>query len=82
MFTINFKRSVAALAVTAGLLAAAAPASHAHSSGVSQTGTASVKAPGSCVNWGMQDWYALKTDANDAAIVPSVAACEHGASNR
>ncbi len=35
MYTINIKRSVAALAITAGLLTAAAPPSHAYSWGVS-----------------------------------------------
>jgi len=45
MFTTNIKRSAAALAVTAGLLAAAAPASHAFSFGEHQTGSHSVKAP-------------------------------------
>ena len=45
MFTINIKRSAAALAATAGLFAAAAPASHAYSWGATQTGTHGVKAP-------------------------------------
>jgi hypothetical protein len=51
MLTIDIKRSVAALAVTAGLLAAAAPASH----GATQTGPAGVKAPVtvSSFSWGM-----------------------------
>ena len=43
MLSINIKRSVGALAVTAGLLAAGAPASHAFSWSV--TKRASVKAP-------------------------------------
>lgn len=42
MFTTNLKRSVAALAVTAGLLAAAVPASHAYSFGIH---TDAAKAP-------------------------------------
>ena len=45
MFTINIKRSAAALAVTAGLFAAAAPASHAFSWSENQTGSHTVKAP-------------------------------------
>ena len=43
MLSINIKRSVGALALTAGLLAAGAPASHAWSWNISQTG--SVMAP-------------------------------------
>ena len=45
MLSINIKRSVAALAVTAGLLAAGAPASHAFSWSATQTGSHTVKAP-------------------------------------
>ena len=45
MLSINIKRSVAALAVTAGLLAASAPASHAFSWSETQTGSHTVKAP-------------------------------------
>ena len=50
MLTIDIKRSVAALAVAAGLLAAAAPASH----GATQTGSAGVKpsVPVSSFSWG------------------------------
>ena len=45
MLSINIKRSVGALAVTAGLLAAGAPASHAFSWNISQPGEGGVKAP-------------------------------------
>jgi len=70
MFTTNVKRSAAALAATAGLLAAAAPASHAYSWGVTQV---DVKAPVSSdsYSWG-QGWptyrSGLKSDSNEVAV--------------
>ena len=70
MFTTNVKRSAAALAATAGLLAAAAPASHAYSWGTSQV---PVKAPVSSdsYSWG-QGWptyrSGLKSDSNEVAV--------------
>ena len=69
MFTTNVKRSAAALAATAGLLAAAAPDSHADSWGISQVGT--VKAPVSSDSWG-STWptypSGLKADSNEVAV--------------
>ncbi len=69
MFTTDIKRSAAALAATAGLLAAAAPASHADSWGISQVGT--VKAPVSSDSWGAT-WptypSGLKADSNEVAV--------------
>ena len=63
MFSTTIKRSVGALAVTAGLLAAAAPASHAWSFGASQADTGHVKAPGSSFSWGMSNPTSVKAKA-------------------
>ena len=46
MFSINLKRSVMTLAVVAGLLAAAAPASAQHSDGQSHEPARTITAPG------------------------------------
>ena len=70
MFTTNVKRSAAALAATAGLLAAAAPASHADSWGISQVGTVKAPVSSDSYSWG-QGWptyrSGLKTDSNEVA---------------
>ena len=59
MFSTNIKRSAAALAATAGLFAAAAPASHADSRDISQVGT--VK--------GWPTYHSgLKADSNEVAV--------------
>ena len=71
MFTTNIKRSAAALAATAGLLAAAAPASHADSRGISQVGTVKAPVSSDSYTWG-QGWptyrSGLKTDSNEVAV--------------
>jgi len=71
MFTTNVKRSAAALAATAGLLAAAAPASHADSWGISQVGTVKAPVSSDSYTWG-QGWptyrSGLKTDSNEVAV--------------
>ncbi len=71
MFTTNVKRSAAALAATAGLLAAAAPASHADSWGISQVGTVKAPVSSDSYSWG-QGWptyrSGLKSDSNEVAV--------------
>ena len=71
MFTTNVKRSAAALAATAGLLAAAAPASHADSWGISQVGTVKAPVTSYSYSWG-QGWptyrSGLKSDSNEVAV--------------
>ena len=68
MLSINIKRSVGALAVTAGLLAAGAPASHADSSDVSNTGSAGVMAPVSPHGSGAEPRSYLVIELNDLMI--------------
>ena len=71
MFTPSIKRSAAALAATAGLLAAAAPASHAESWGISQAGTVKAPVSSDSYTWG-QGWptyrSGLKSDSNEVAV--------------
>ena len=71
MFTTNVKRSAAALAATAGLLAAAAPASHADSWGIGQVGTVKARVASDSYSWG-QGWptyrSGLKSDSNEVAV--------------
>jgi hypothetical protein len=71
MLTTNIKRSAAALAATAGLLAAAAPASHADSWGISQVGTVKAPVTSDSYTWG-QGWptyrSGLKADSNEVAV--------------
>jgi hypothetical protein len=69
MLSTNIKRSAAALATTAGLLAATAPAGHADSWGIDHVDT--VKAPTSSDRWGAT-WPTypsrLKADSNEVAV--------------